>query len=101
MIKGTPIYKKAVFLAARRAMLENEMVTRDFVENGLPEHYTEEDMVLLCELLEKIYDNDLFDVVMGQKKASYFKGQYNIRFLGDIEKHAEKFRNDMKKRDFK
>ncbi|GAB1535678.1 hypothetical protein ADMFC3_13090 [Geovibrio sp. ADMFC3] len=95
-MKDTPLFKKALFLAARRAMLENEMVVREFVEYNLPSHYTETDMEELCELLLKIFDNDLFDIVMGQKTSEQFEGQYNVRLLKDIEKYAAVYRENKK-----
>lgn len=95
-MKNTPLFKKAVFLAARRAMLENELIVREFVEHNLPAHYTEEDMQELCSLLEKLFDNDLFDVVMGQKTAEQFEGQYNVRLLKDIENYAVIYREKKK-----
>ncbi|QAR32414.1 succinate dehydrogenase assembly factor 2 [Geovibrio thiophilus] len=95
-MKDSPLFKKAIFLAARRAMLENEMIVREFVEHNLPEYYTEKDMEELCELLLKIFDNDLFDVIMGQKTAEQFEGQYNVRLLKDIEKYAALYRENKK-----
>lgn len=95
-MKNSPLFKRAVFLAARRAMLENELIVREFVEHNLPEHYTEKDMEELCDLLLIIFDNDLFDVVMGQKTAEQFEGQYNVRLLKDIEEYAEKYRSTRK-----
>lgn len=95
-MKDTPLFKKALFLAARRAMLENEMIVREFVEHNLPAHYSEQDMEELCELLLKIFDNDLFDIVMGQKTSEQFEGQYNVRLLKDIEKYAAIYRENKK-----
>lgn len=95
-MKSSPWFKKAIFQAARRAMLENELIVREFVESNLPEHYTEEDLKELCFLLEKLFDNDLFDIVMGQKTAEQFEGQYNVCLLKDIENYATIYRENKK-----
>ncbi|WP_022850963.1 succinate dehydrogenase assembly factor 2 [Limisalsivibrio acetivorans] len=97
-MKDTPLYKKAVFQAARRAMLENELVLREFVQNNLPEHYGEKEMIELNELLEGILDNDLFDVVMGVKEAEEFSDRYNIAILKDIEDFSKVYREKKKLR---
>jgi len=88
--------KKAIFQAARRAMLENEMFLREYVTNHLPESYGEAELVELNILLEKIFDNDLFDVVMGNKKAEQFEGVYNQKLLKDIAEFAWKHREIIK-----
>ncbi|MEC9493017.1 FAD assembly factor SdhE [Flexistipes sp.] len=81
-------YKRCVFLCSRRAMLENELLLRKFALEYVPEHYTIDEVSELNLFLNDIFDNDLFDVIMGRKKASEFKDQYNERFLHDIEKFA-------------
>ena len=81
-------YKRCVFLCSRRAMLENELLLRKFALEYVPKHYTAADMKELNKFLNDIFDNDLFDVIMGRKKASEFKEQYNEKFLHDIEKFA-------------
>lgn len=89
--------KKAIFQAARRAILENELFLRDYVTNHLPESYTEKDLEDLIAMLIKIFDNDLFDVIMGVKHAEDFKDLYNYRFLKDIELFAVKRREEIKR----
>ncbi|TYB33644.1 MAG: succinate dehydrogenase assembly factor 2 [Flexistipes sinusarabici] len=81
-------YKRCVFLCSRRAMLENELLLRKFALEYVPEHYTIDEVIELNIFLNDIFDNDLFDVIMGKKKASEFKDQYNEKFLHDIEKFA-------------
>ena len=93
--------KKAIFQAARRAILENELFLREYVTDHLPEDYTEQDMVEFNEMLEKIFDNDLFDIVMGNKKPGDFEGMYNQRFLSDIANFADRKRDAIKKREDK
>lgn len=90
--------KKAIFQAARRAILENEEFLRDYVTNHLPESYTEKDMEDLIAMLIKIFDNDLFDVIMAVKHAEDFEGMYDVRLLKDIENFAEKRRNEIKQK---
>lgn len=89
--------KKAIFQAARRAMLENEMFLREYVTSHLPEDYGEKELEDLNAMLEKIFDNDLFDVVMGTRKYTEFDGMYDQRLLGDIAEYAEKHRAKIKK----
>ncbi|PLX68401.1 MAG: succinate dehydrogenase assembly factor 2 [Denitrovibrio sp.] len=88
--------KKAIFQAARRAILENEVFLKEFVVEHLPEDYNEQDMVDFNYMLEKIFDNDLFDIVMGNKQPSDFEGVYNQRFLTDIADFAVKKREAIK-----
>lgn len=92
MEKMEMLKKKAIFQAARRAILENELFLKEFVTEHLPEDYNEQDMVDFNHMLEKIFDNDLFDILMGNKKPSYFEGVYNQRFLSDIADFAVKKR---------
>lgn len=89
--------KKAIFQGARRAILENEMFLRDYVTNHLPESYGEKELEDLIAMLVKIFDNDLFDVIMGVKHAEDFVGLYNTALLKDIENFAVKRREDIKK----
>jgi antitoxin CptB len=97
MDKMDALKKRAIFLAAKRAMLENELFLREFVTNHLPEHYGEKEMVELTDLLQRIFDNDLFDIVMGNKKTEDFEGQYNLDILKDIEHFAWHHREIIKK----
>ncbi|AEI14370.1 protein of unknown function DUF339 [Flexistipes sinusarabici DSM 4947] len=81
-------YKRCVFLCSRRAMLENELLLKKFALKYVPEHYTIDEVRELNIFLNDIFDNDLFDVIMGRKKASEFKDRYNEKFLQDIEDFA-------------
>jgi antitoxin CptB len=90
--------KKAIFQSARRAMLENEMFLREYVTYHLPESYTEQDLEDLNVMLEKIFDNDLFDIVMGTKVPEDFDGVYNQKLLTDIAVFAEQRRTEMKEK---
>ncbi|ADD67681.1 protein of unknown function DUF339 [Denitrovibrio acetiphilus DSM 12809] len=101
MDKIEMLKKKAIFQAARRAMLENEIFLREYVTNFLPESYGEEELVRLNVLLEKIFDNDLFDVVMGNKMPEQFEGLYDLDLLQDISAFAWKHRELIKERDNK
>lgn len=94
---NNPKYKKTVFLCARRAMLENELILKKFAAEFVPNNYTIEDLDPLNDFLEKIYDNDLYDVVMGTKSAEHYATLYNIRFLKDIEQFAREARKIGKK----
>ncbi|MGD9807013.1 MAG: succinate dehydrogenase assembly factor 2 [Deferribacterales bacterium] len=88
--------KKAIFQGARRAMLENEAFLREYVTNCLPESYGLDELERLNVMLEKIFDNDLFDVIMGNKKTEDFEGMYDQQLLKDIEIYAAKQRELVK-----
>jgi len=87
-MQNDPRYKKTVFLCARRAMLENELILKQFALEYVPKHYKLDDLDSFNDFLEKVYDNDLYEVVMGLKPAEKFADQYDLRFLKDIEKFA-------------
>lgn len=91
-MRNNPLYKKAVFQAARRAILENEMITRQFVEERVLGNYDDEKLERLNDTLLRIFDNDLFDIVMGQKKAEAFAGTYDLEILKELETYAEEAR---------
>ncbi|MCX8084313.1 MAG: succinate dehydrogenase assembly factor 2 [Calditerrivibrio sp.] len=92
-----PRYKKTVFLCARRAMLENEIVLQRFAKEYVPRHYTVDELDSLNFFLENIYDNDLYEVIMGLKPAEKFQDQYEFKYLKDIENFAKLFREEQKK----
>lgn len=96
-MRDNPVYKKTVFLCARRAMLENELILKRFALEFVPENYVVEELDELNDFLEKIYDNDLYDVLMGLKPAESFKGMYNLKYLKDIESFADNARKMGKK----
>ena len=83
-MNDNPHYKKTIFLCARRAMLENEMLLKGFAQEVIPDNYTDEDIQAFNIFLTKLYDNDMFEIVMGMKTAEDYADQYEIRFLKDI-----------------
>ncbi|MGA1861468.1 succinate dehydrogenase assembly factor 2 [Deferribacter thermophilus] len=87
-IKNTKEYKKCVFLASKRAMLENELLLREFVKEFVPSHYDLETLGEFNIFLEKIFDNDLFDIIFGIKPYSYYADKYPEKFLKDIQEFA-------------
>ncbi len=89
-----PLYKKAVFQAARRAMLENEYVIKGFVEKIVFNNYTDEKLERLNILLRDMYDNDLFDIVMGMKTYTDFKDRYDQEILLEIENYSCEYRDE-------
>lgn len=89
--------KKAIFQAARRAILENEMFLRDYVTNHLPESYTEDDLEAFIAMLVRMFDNDLFDLVMGVKTAEDLQELYDYRFMKDIQNFSEQRRDEIKR----
>ena len=91
---NNPLYKKACFQAARRAMLENEYVIKGFVEKIVFENYSDEKLERLNILLRDIYDNDLFDIIMGIKIYTDFKERYDQEILKEIEEYASIYRDE-------
>lgn len=90
------LYKKAYFQCARRALLENETVMRKFAEEVAKDSYNEEKLERFNTFLRDMFDNDMFDLIMGHKKAADFKGKYDFEICSDIEKFAEKHRTPSK-----
>lgn len=86
------LYKKAYFQCARRAILENETVMLRFVQDVVKDNYDEEKLTRLNKLLTEMFDNDMFNLIMGNKKAEDFKGQYDFELSSEIEKYAETHR---------
>lgn len=86
------LYKKAYFQCARRAILENETVMLKFAEDVVKNNYSEEKLIRLNELLTKMFDNDMFNLIMGHKKAEDFKDLYDNELCLEIQKYAEKHR---------
>lgn len=93
MLKDGVHYKKTIFLCARRAMLENEMLLKGFAQEVILDNYTEEDIEQFNIFLTQLYDNDMFDIVMGIKPAEFYGDKYELRFLKDIETYALKMKD--------
>ncbi len=85
-----PLYKKAYFQCARRAMLENEEIMKKFAVDVVKDNYDDEKLDRLNELLTKMYDNDMYDLLMGKKTAEDFKGIYDYEICIDIKEYATK-----------
>lgn len=94
-MQNNPLYKKAIFQAARRAILENEMIMRRFVEEYVPGRYDDAKLERLNDLLLKMYDNDMFDLLMGQKRPEAFVGQYDQELLKEMYDFSEGIRQDI------
>lgn len=82
------LYKKAYFQCARRAILENETVMLKFAEEVVKDKYDEEKLIRLNKLLTEMFDNDMFNLIMGNKKAEDFKDLYDFELSSEIEKYA-------------
>ena len=50
-----PLYKKAYFQCARRAILENEVLMKKFIAEKVKDSYSDEKLIRLNELLTKRY----------------------------------------------
>jgi len=88
-----PLYKKAVFQSSRRAMLENETILKDFMQDIVFERYSDEKLDRLNVLLKDLCDNDLFNIIMGIKKAIEFKDKHDYEILSEIESYAANYHN--------
>lgn len=84
-----PLYKKAYFQCARRAILENEVFMKKFVAEKVKDIYSDEKLVRLNELLTKMFDNDMFDLIMGTKTAEDLKNLYDYEICKEIEVYAK------------
>ena len=84
-----PLYKKAYFQCARRAILENEVLMKKFIAERVKDNYSDEKLVILNELLTKMYDNDIFDLIMGTKSAEDLKNLYDYEICKEIEVYAK------------
>lgn len=84
-----PLYKKAYFQCARRAILENEVLMKRFIAEKVKDNYSDEKLVRLNELLTKMYDNDMFDLIMGRKSAEDLKDLYDYEICKEIELYAK------------
>lgn len=84
-----PLYKKAYFQCARRAILENEVLMKKFTVEIVKDNYSDEKLIRLNELLTKMYDNDMFDLIMGTKSAEDLKNLYDYEICKEIEVYAK------------
>ncbi len=84
-----PLYKKAYFQCARRAILENEVLMKKFIAEKVKDNYSDEKLIRLNELLTKMYDNDMFDLIMGTKSAEDLKDLYDYEICKEIEAYAK------------
>lgn len=84
-----PLYKKAYFQCARRAILENEVLMKKFIAEKVKDNYSDEKLIRLNELLTKMYDNDMFDLIMGTKSAEDLKDLYDYEICKEIEVYAK------------
>lgn len=84
-----PLYKKAYFQCARRAILENEVLMKKFIAEKVKDNYSDEKLIRLNELLTKMYDNDMFDLIMGTKSAEDLKNLYDYEICKEIEAYAK------------
>lgn len=90
------LYKQAYFQCARRAILENELLMKEFAVDIVKNKYSEEKLVRFNKLLTRMYDNDMFDLIMGQKSPEYFKDTYDLDICKEIYDYAEYRRNNDK-----
>lgn len=84
-----PLYKKAYFQCARRAILENEVFMKKFIVEKVKDTYSDEKLTRLNELLTKMYDNDMFDLIMGTKSAEDLQNLYDYEICKEIEIYAK------------
>ena len=88
------LYKKAYFQCARRAILENEVFMKKFITEIVKDIYSDEKLIRLNEMLTKMYDNDMFDLIMGVKSAKDFKDKYDYEICKEIEIYAKELKEE-------
>ena len=91
-MEENPLYKQAFFQCARRAILENEVFMKNFAKDVVKGKYNDEKLVRFNAMLTKMYDNDLFDLIMGVKTAKNLKNQYDFEICSEIEEYADKIK---------
>lgn len=89
-----PLYKKAYFQCSRRAVLENEVFLKSFIVEIVKDKYDDEKLERLNSMLTRMYDNDLFDLIMARKTVSDFKEMYDVDLCTDIENYAKYLRDN-------
>lgn len=94
MSEENPLYKKAYFQCARRAILENEVFLKSFAEKIVKDKYNDEKLDRFNSLLTRMYDNDLFDLIMARKTSENFKDMYDLDICIDIEEYAKYLRDN-------
>ncbi|MDE7169466.1 MAG: succinate dehydrogenase assembly factor 2, partial [Mucispirillum sp.] len=71
------LYKKAYFQCAKRAILENEIFMKKFMADIVKDNYDDDKLIRLNTLLTDMFDNDMFDLIMGVKRAEDLKNKYD------------------------
>ncbi|MDR2884700.1 MAG: succinate dehydrogenase assembly factor 2 [Deferribacteraceae bacterium] len=84
IIKNNPIYKQVYFRSIRRAMLENETLMTAFMDS-VAVNYSIEEIERLGRLMIAIFDNDLFDLLMGHKAPEAIAVIYGDEFLNILQ----------------
>ncbi len=84
------LYKKAYFQCARRAMLENEEIMKRFATDVVKDKYNDEKLERLNKLLTEMFDNDMYDLLMGAKTAEDFKDMYDYEICVEMKQFAQK-----------
>ena len=83
-----PLYKKAYFQCARRAILENEVFMKSFITTVVKDTYDNEKLSRFNNMLTRMYDNDLFDLIMGRRNSDDLKDNYDYDILKEMEDYA-------------
>lgn len=84
------LLKKVYYQAARRAILENEDLLKRFFDDEVKGKYSNEKLERLYNNLLKMFDNDLFDIIMGVKPIENFYKLYDKEICDDIAAYARK-----------
>ena len=79
-MQNSPLFKKTLFNASRRAILENELILRKFLTGYVLKHYNVSDLKNLNDLLEKISDNDLYGILIGSKNIENLPDYDNKKY---------------------
>lgn len=91
------LLKKVYYQAARRAILENEDFLKKFFDEEVKGKYPNEKLERLYNNLLKMFDNDLFDIIMGVKPLEPFYKLYDKEICDDISSYAKKVMKEVEK----
>lgn len=83
-----PLYKKAYFQCARRAILENEVFMKSFITTIVKDNYDDDKLLRFNNMLTRMYDNDLFDLIMGRRSSEDLKDDYDYDILKEMEYYS-------------
>jgi succinate dehydrogenase flavin-adding protein (antitoxin of CptAB toxin-antitoxin module) len=83
--RNQDLYKKALFLSAKRALPENELILRNFAENVVQTTYIDKKLHSFITLIDKLDDLTLYDVITNYSNSKDLSIELQ-EIVGDINK---------------